>query len=105
MLGPYGDAVKELDNGVGQILKELEIQGISNNTLVIFTSDNGAAVSSHFQGGSNGPFLCGKQTTFEGGMRVPGIFYWPGKIQPGSMTNQVERKYIHSNIYRNLNLL
>uniref|UniRef100_A0A4W3GE19 Galactosamine (N-acetyl)-6-sulfatase n=1 Tax=Callorhinchus milii TaxID=7868 RepID=A0A4W3GE19_CALMI len=81
--GLYGDAVREIDDSIGKILAELRTQGIAENTFVFFTSDNGAAlISAPTQGGSNGPFLCGKQTTFEGGMREPGIAWWPGHIAP-----------------------
>uniref|UniRef100_A0A3Q1BNE1 N-acetylgalactosamine-6-sulfatase n=1 Tax=Amphiprion ocellaris TaxID=80972 RepID=A0A3Q1BNE1_AMPOC len=86
--GRYGDAVMELDYSVGQILSWLRTFGIENNTFVFFTSDNGAAlVSGPKGGGSNGPFLCGKQTTFEGGMREPAIAWWPGHIKEGSGIN------------------
>uniref|UniRef100_A0A3B4F6K0 N-acetylgalactosamine-6-sulfatase n=1 Tax=Pundamilia nyererei TaxID=303518 RepID=A0A3B4F6K0_9CICH len=80
--GRYGDAVMELDYSIGQILKWLRTLGIDNNTFVFFTSDNGAAVmSGPNESGSNGPFLCGKETTFEGGMREPAIAWWPGHIK------------------------
>ncbi|XP_058702351.1 N-acetylgalactosamine-6-sulfatase isoform X6 [Poecile atricapillus] len=82
--GLYGDAVREIDDSIGKILKHLQQLGISENTFVFFTSDNGAAlISAPKQGGSNGPFLCGKQTTFEGGMREPAIAWWPGHIPAG----------------------
>ncbi|ELU11403.1 hypothetical protein CAPTEDRAFT_152949 [Capitella teleta] len=81
--GLYGDAMRELDWGVGEILKALETAQVLDNTLVIFSSDNGAATYAKTGGGSNGPFLCGKETTLEGGMREPTIAYWPGKIKPG----------------------
>ncbi|XP_054696754.1 N-acetylgalactosamine-6-sulfatase isoform X2 [Grus americana] len=82
--GLYGDAVREIDDSIGKILKHLQKLGISENTFVFFTSDNGAAlISAPKQGGSNGRFLCGKQTTFEGGMREPAIAWWPGHIPPG----------------------
>uniref|UniRef100_A0AAQ5WZ63 Sulfatase N-terminal domain-containing protein n=1 Tax=Amphiprion ocellaris TaxID=80972 RepID=A0AAQ5WZ63_AMPOC len=88
--GRYGDAVMELDYSVGQILSWLRTFGIENNTFVFFTSDNGAAlVSGPKGGGSNGPFLCGKQTTFEGGMREPAIAWWPGHIKEGSVNFQL----------------
>ncbi|XP_071518385.1 N-acetylgalactosamine-6-sulfatase-like [Panulirus ornatus] len=87
--GRYGDAVRELDAGVGAIIEALRHAGVDNNTLVVFTSDNGAALVSKQEGGSNGPFLCGKQTTYEGGMRVPGVFWWPGVIPAGSVSQQV----------------
>uniref|UniRef100_A0A673GFS7 N-acetylgalactosamine-6-sulfatase n=1 Tax=Sinocyclocheilus rhinocerous TaxID=307959 RepID=A0A673GFS7_9TELE len=86
--GRYGDAVMELDGSIGQILAHLVSLGIHNNTLVFFTSDNGAAVmSGPHQSGSNGPFLCGKETTFEGGMREPAIAWWPGRIPAGTGIN------------------
>uniref|UniRef100_A0A8C9XQB1 Galactosamine (N-acetyl)-6-sulfatase n=1 Tax=Sander lucioperca TaxID=283035 RepID=A0A8C9XQB1_SANLU len=86
----YGDAVMELDYSVGQILSLLRSLGIENNTFVFFTSDNGAAlVSGPKESGSNGPFLCGKQTTFEGGMREPAIAWWPGHIKGGTVNFQL----------------
>ncbi|KAF6288102.1 galactosamine (N-acetyl)-6-sulfatase [Rhinolophus ferrumequinum] len=82
--GRYGDAVREIDDSVGKILSLLQDLRITENTFVFFTSDNGAAlISAPKQGGSNGPFLCGKQTTFEGGMREPAIVWWPGRIPAG----------------------
>ncbi|KAL7830932.1 hypothetical protein SRHO_G00304340 [Serrasalmus rhombeus] len=86
--GRYGDAVMELDYSVGQILSWLVTLGIDKNTFVFFTSDNGAALTSGpHQSGSNGPFLCGKETTFEGGMREPAIAWWPGRIPAGTGIN------------------
>lgn len=88
--GRYGDAVRELDFSVGEILKELRNLGIAENTFVFFSSDNGAAlISAPTQGGSNGPFLCGKQTTFEGGMREPAVAWWPGCITGGQVSYQL----------------
>ncbi|XP_069491868.1 N-acetylgalactosamine-6-sulfatase isoform X2 [Ambystoma mexicanum] len=88
--GRYGDAVREIDDSVGQILAYLQNLGIAENTFVFFTSDNGAAlISAPFEGGSNGPFLCGKQTTFEGGMREPAIAWWPGHIPAGQVSHQL----------------
>ncbi|XP_077057673.1 N-acetylgalactosamine-6-sulfatase isoform X1 [Siphateles boraxobius] len=88
--GRYGDAVMELDYSIGQILERLVSLGIHNNTFVFFTSDNGAAVmSGPRQSGSNGPFLCGKETTFEGGMREPAIAWWPGRIPAGTVSHQL----------------
>ncbi|XP_055949788.1 N-acetylgalactosamine-6-sulfatase-like [Argiope bruennichi] len=86
--GLYGDAVMELDYGVGQILNTLRDLKIENDTFVFFTSDNGAALVSQVMAGSNGPFLCGKQTTFEGGMREPAIAWWPGAIPSGQVSHQ-----------------
>ncbi|XP_069758053.1 N-acetylgalactosamine-6-sulfatase [Narcine bancroftii] len=88
--GLYGDAVREIDDSIGKILRELHAQAIANNTLVFFTSDNGAAlISAPNQGGSNSPFLCGKETTFEGGMREPAIAWWPGHIPAGQVSYQL----------------
>uniref|UniRef100_A0A9J8AN37 N-acetylgalactosamine-6-sulfatase n=1 Tax=Cyprinus carpio carpio TaxID=630221 RepID=A0A9J8AN37_CYPCA len=88
--GRYGDAMMELDDSIGQILAHLVSLGIHNKTLVFFTSDNGAAVmSGPLQSGSNGPFLCGKETTFEGGMREPAIAWWPGRIPAGTVSYQL----------------
>ncbi|XP_076011404.1 N-acetylgalactosamine-6-sulfatase [Genypterus blacodes] len=88
--GRYGDAVMELDHSVGQILSRLRTLGIENNTFVFFTSDNGAALTSGpLESGSNGPFLCGKETTFEGGMREPAIAWWPGNIPAGTVSFHV----------------
>uniref|UniRef100_T1J4Y0 Sulfatase N-terminal domain-containing protein n=1 Tax=Strigamia maritima TaxID=126957 RepID=T1J4Y0_STRMM len=86
--GRYGDAVREVDDGIGQILETLKSTGLDKNTFVFFLSDNGAALVDKAAAGSNGPLLCGKQTTFEGGMRVPGIAWWPSKIKPGQVTYQ-----------------
>ncbi|MEE6516723.1 hypothetical protein FKM82_026422 [Ascaphus truei] len=85
--GLYGDAVREIDFSIGKILALLKQTGIAKDTFVFFTSDNGAAlISAPNQGGSNAPFLCGKQTTFEGGMRVPGIAWWPGRVAAGQVS-------------------
>ncbi|XP_077419844.1 N-acetylgalactosamine-6-sulfatase isoform X1 [Vanacampus margaritifer] len=88
--GRYGDAVMELDYSVGQILSRLRTLGIENSTFVFFTSDNGAALTSGpSESGSNGPFLCGKETTYEGGMREPAIAWWPGHITAGKVNFQL----------------
>jgi arylsulfatase A-like enzyme len=81
--GIYGDAVEELDWSVGQVLDALKREGVAENTLVFFTSDNGPWLIMGDQGGSAGLLREGKGSTWEGGMRVPGIAWWPGKISPG----------------------
>ena len=81
--GIYGDVIEELDWSVQQIIETLKAEGLEENTLVVFTSDNGPWLRFETHGGSAGPLRDGKGTTFEGGMRVPGIFWWPGKIAPG----------------------
>ena len=73
--------VASLDNGVGRVLEALETLGLAENTLVIFTSDNGGDPD---YGGSNGDFRGEKGTLFEGGIRIPCLIRWPGVIRPGS---------------------
>lgn len=87
--GIYGDVIEELDWSVGQIMAALKEQGLDKNTLVIFTSDNGPSLQMEKFGGSAGPLREGKATTFEGGMRVPAIFYWEGVIEPQSARDGV----------------
>lgn len=83
--GLYGDVVEEIDWSVGEIVKSLKINGLEENTLVVFTSDNGPWLLFDVEGGSAGPLRQGKGTTFEGGQRVPAVAYWPGKIKPGTV--------------------
>ncbi len=81
--GLYGDAVAELDWSVGQVLAKLSALGLSRNTLVIFTSDNGATF-----GGSTGGLRGMKSSSYEGGYRVPCIAWWPGTIAAGQVNAQ-----------------
>ena len=81
--GRYGDTVEEIDWSVGEIQRALRRLGLTEETLVVFTSDNGPWLTMREEGGSAGLLRNGKGTTFEGGMRVPAIFSWPGKIAPG----------------------
>jgi len=80
--GIYGDTVEELDWSVGEVLSTLQAEGLAENTLVVFSSDNGPWLVMTNQGGSAGPLREGKGSTWEGGMRVPGIAWMPGKIKP-----------------------
>lgn len=84
--GLYGDVLMEIDHGVGEIIKTLKETGLDKNTLVVFNSDNGPWLVYDDHGGSAGLLKEGKGTTWEGGMRVPGIFWMPGKINPGVIT-------------------
>lgn len=86
-LGLYGDMIQELDWSMGEITKTLKENGLENNTIIIFTSDNGPA-NWREKGGTAGPLRGGKATTWEGGMRVPGIISWPAKIPKGVVSNQ-----------------
>jgi len=81
--GRYGDVVEEIDWSVGEIRNALEATGLEKNTLVVFSSDNGPWLLADHHAGSAGLLKQGKGTTYEGGMRVPGIFWWPGTIDPG----------------------
>ncbi len=86
--GIYADVVEEIDGSVGTILAELKTLGLDENTLVVFTSDNGPWLTYGNQGGSAGPFREGKGTTYEGGMRVPMIARWPGQIEAGNISHR-----------------
>jgi arylsulfatase len=86
--GLYADAMMELDWEVGEILKKLDDLGIADNTIVMFTSDNGAEIFSWPDGG-NHPFRGEKGTTYEGGFRVPAVLKWPGTIKPGTIVNDI----------------
>ncbi|MEX0291573.1 MAG: sulfatase [Flavobacteriaceae bacterium] len=85
--GLYGDVVEEIDHGVGLILAALEEEGIADNTIVVFTSDNGPWLPFKNNGGSAGLLRAGKGTTWEGGMREPGIFWGPGRIKKGVISD------------------
>jgi len=86
--GLYGDVIAELDWSVGQILDAVKRMKLDNDTLVIFTSDNGPWMSYGNHAGSPGPFRESKATTFEGGVRVPFVARWPGRIRPGVVGHQ-----------------
>jgi len=87
--GIYGDAVEEIDWSTGRILETLRESGLAGNTLVVFTSDNGPWLTQGAQGGGAGPLHEGKGSTWEGGMRVPGIVRMPGRIKPAISSEPV----------------
>lgn len=87
-LGIYPDGMVELDGYVGQVLKKLDDLGIADNTIIVFTTDNGAEVSSYPDGGQT-PFRGEKATNWEGGFRVPMVIRWPGVIKPGTIVNDI----------------
>ncbi len=87
--GLYGDVVAELDWSVGEILAALAHAQLDTETLVIFTSDNGPAVEYGDHAGSAGVFRGGEGSTFEGGMRVPCLFRWTGKIPAGTVSDEI----------------
>ncbi|MFY7874713.1 MAG: arylsulfatase [Pirellula sp.] len=87
-LGVYPDGMVEHDGHVGQVLDKLDKLGVADNTMVMYSTDNGAECFSWPDGGST-PFRNEKNSTWEGGYRVPCMIRWPGKIKPGSIMNGV----------------
>jgi arylsulfatase len=91
-LGIYPDGMVELDGYVGQLLEKLDDLGVTDNTIFVFTTDNGAEVLSWPDGGST-PFRGEKDTNWEGGYRVPTVIRWPGVIKPGAVYNEIFSHY------------
>jgi arylsulfatase A-like enzyme len=75
-----------MDDGIGKVIASLKDKGLSNDTLIIFTSDNGGQLN---VGADNGPLRAGKQDMYEGGIRVPMCAVWPGKIKTGSRDDYI----------------
>jgi len=86
--GFMGAAMTEFDDGIGVLLDELDKLGITENTIVIISSDNGAMQFS-WPDGATTPFRSEKATTWEGGFRVPAVVRWPGVIEPGTTINDI----------------
>ncbi len=87
--GRYGDWVEEVDWSVGRVFETLRELKLDAGTLVIFSSDNGPWLTMGKDGGEAGPLRGGKGSTFEGGVRVPTIAWWPGKVAPGSACDAI----------------
>jgi len=87
-LGLYPDGMVEHDGHVGELLKLVDDLGVADNTIVVYTTDNGAEVMTWPDGGST-PFRGEKATNWEGGFRVPCLIKWPGVIKPGTIVNDV----------------
>ena len=87
--GLYGDVIAEIDWSVGQVLATLKRLNLDDNTLVIFTSDNGPWLSYGHHAGSSGPLREGKGTAWEGGVRVPCVMRWPGKIPANTVCQEL----------------
>jgi arylsulfatase len=87
--GLYGDAAEEIDWSVGQVIKTLKEQNLEDNTLVIYTSDNGPWHIKGEDGGNAFPLRAGKGTSYEGGVRVPCIMRWPGHIPANTVNHEI----------------
>ena len=87
--GAYGDVISEIDWSVGQVIERLQQHNIEENTLMIFTSDNGPWLSYGNHAGSAGPLREGKGTAWEGGVREPCIMKWPGQIPAGTVCDEL----------------
>ncbi len=87
-LGVYPDGMVEHDGHVGQLLAKLDELGIADNTIVMYSTDNGAEELSWPDGGTT-PFRGEKDTNWEGGWRVPCAIRWPGMIKPGTVSNEI----------------
>jgi len=87
-IGLYPDGMAEHDDMVGKVLKKLDVLGIADNTIVIYSTDNGAETFTWPDGGIT-PFYGEKGTTWEGGFRVPCVIRWPGVIKPGTIYNEI----------------
>ena len=98
--GTYGDVVEEIDWGVGEILKALDNEGLAENTIVWFMSDNGPWLIKNEEGGSSGIFRDGKGSTWEGGMRVPCFVSWAGKIKSQRNDNIINSMDVYSSCIR-----
>jgi len=87
-LGVYPDGMVEHDGHVGQLLKKLDDLGVADNTIVVYTTDNGAEIITWPDGGAT-PFKGEKATNWEGAFRVPCLIRWPGLIKPGTIVNEM----------------
>ncbi len=81
--GSYGDVIEEIDYGVGEIINKIKKLGLSENTIIVFTSENGPWLEMGEEGGSAGILRGGKGSTWEGGIRVPTVIWGPGYIKSG----------------------
>ncbi|MEZ4903945.1 MAG: sulfatase [Spirosomataceae bacterium] len=94
--GRYGDVIEEIDWSVGQILTTLQQEGLDKNTIVVFSSDNGPWKVFDQHGGSAGLLFGGKGTCYEGGMRVPTLFWGPGHVRPAVVSKMGSTLDLHA---------
>ena len=87
--GLFGDVMEEVDWSVGQVMKALKENGLAENTIVMFSSDNGPWLTFGNHAGSAGGLREGKGTAWDGGLKVPCIISWPGKVKPGVICNNL----------------
>ncbi|MDH6357519.1 sulfatase [Parabacteroides sp. PF5-9] len=87
--GLYGDVIEELDWGIGQVLNKVKECGLDENTIIIFSSDNGPWLTEGPMGGVATPLFQGKGTTWEGGQRVPALIRWKGTIPAGKVYQEM----------------
>ncbi|HET7898491.1 MAG TPA: sulfatase-like hydrolase/transferase, partial [Flavisolibacter sp.] len=87
--GLYGDVMEEIDWSVAQIMNALEANGLTKNTIIVFTSDNGPWLTFGNHAGNTGGLREGKGTAWDGGLRVPFIVSWPGQIKGGTVCNNI----------------
>lgn len=92
----YAGQIKAVDDSVGRIMDKLKEMGVAENTLIIFTSDQGSMCTSRIGVSTADPYLFGKAFLFDGGLRVPFIVKWPGRTQPGTTNSTIT---IHTDIY------
>ncbi|MCG6414134.1 sulfatase-like hydrolase/transferase, partial [Vibrio fluvialis] len=86
--GFYADGVKQHDDQIGQLLKKIKDLGVDDNTIIIYTTDNGPMINLWPDAGMT-PFRSEKNTGWEGAFRVPAMIKWPGHIQPGTTLNGI----------------
>ncbi len=112
-MGPRGDAIVQMDWMSGQIINELERLGVADNTIIIFTSDNGPVLNDGYEDHSveligkhkpAGPFRGGKYSAFEAGTRVPMIVYWPGMVKPAQSNALISQMDIYKSLAKLLKI-